>query len=81
LFCTPEPKKEYFEPQSPLLTGLGLFEEEQYRESPSDAAIDGLKELSNAVNVLTFQMRNRGVGIFKDWFLETTLQLSPVQCN
>jgi hypothetical protein len=45
LFCNPEPKKEYFEPQSPLLIGLGLVEDH------ADAAIDGLRELPDAVNV------------------------------
>jgi hypothetical protein len=44
----------------------------------ADAAIDGSKELSDAVNVLTLQMRYPGVGIFKDWFLETALQLTKV---
>jgi hypothetical protein len=40
------------------------------RISPSS---NGLKELSDAGNVLTFQMRNWSVRIFKDWFVETTL--------
>jgi hypothetical protein len=43
----------------------------------ADAAIDGLKELSDAVNVLTIQMRNQGVRIFKDWFVGNRFATEP----
>jgi hypothetical protein len=43
----------------------------------ADAAINGLKELSDAVDVLTFKMRNQSARIFKDWFCGNHFATEP----